>query len=359
MLLPPEGKRAEVVLSGKGKTLKDLAARLDISVATVSRALSGSARIAAETRERVAAAAREIGYVPNLAARALVSGRSGFAGLALPTRGLGVGDAFLGELVAGLTAGLGRSGIDLLLTTVSASRSELDVIRSLVVGRRADGLVLARIAEDDPRVEYLVAQRFPFVAYGRTRDPLDRYAWLDTDGRAAFAEAFEFLYALGHRRFGLASIDEKLTFRAHREAGLAEAIARRADPEVRLSTVSAPRFDPAARRAAAERLLDLPERPTAILGVFDGLAIDVLAAAARRGLDVPGELSVVGFDDTPEAALARPGLTTFDAAIHACAETIADMLTRAIARPEAPPETRLVRARLVPRGSHGPAPGRV
>ena len=71
-------------MSGKGKTLKDLAARLDISVATVSRALAGNDRIALKTRERVAAAAREIGYVPNRAARALVSGRSGFVGLVLP-----------------------------------------------------------------------------------------------------------------------------------------------------------------------------------------------------------------------------------------------------------------------------------
>jgi LacI family transcriptional regulator len=350
------GKRLEVVLSRKGKTLKDLAARLDISVATASRALAGHTRIAPETRERVAAAAREIGYVPNRAARALVSGRSGFAGLALPARGYGVGDAFVGELVSGLTAGLGRAGIDLILTTASDTRPELEVIRNVVVGGRADGLVIVRVADEDPRIDYLVAQRFPFVAYGRTRDPAGRYSWLETDGHAAFAEAFDLLYALGHRRFGLVTIEEAMTFRLHREAGLADAIARRADPSVTLDVVAVPRFDDAAAKAGIRRLLDRPGRPTAVLGVFDGLALRVIEAAGRLGIAVPGELSVIGYDNIPEAGLTSPGLTSFDAAVHACAETIAGMLLRSMAAPGAAPETRLVRPRLVPRGSHGPAP---
>jgi LacI family transcriptional regulator len=343
-------------MPGKGKTLKDLAARLDISVATASRALAGHDRIALSTRERVAAAAREIGYVPNRAARALVSGRSGFAGLALPVRGYGVEDAFLGEFVSGLTAGLGREGIDLFLTAVPEGKAELAILQNIVESRRADGLVLARIAEQDPRVDYLIARRFPFVAHGRLRDPEPRFPWLDTDGRAAFAEAFELLYALGHRRFGFVTIAEPMTFRRHRAAGLTDAIDRRGDPEVRLERAAAPRFDRVARQAAIRGLLDRPDRPTAVIGLFDGLAVAVLEEAARLGLAVPGDLSVVGFDNTPAAAHAPPGLTTFDAAIHDCAEAIAGMLARAIAAPDAPPETRLIRPALVLRGSHGPAP---
>lgn len=343
-------------MARKGKTLKDLAARLNVSVATVSRALSGHSRIAVETRERVAAVAREIGYVPNRTARALVSGRSGFAALALPVRGYGVGDAFLGDFVSGLTAGLGRAGVDLILTTVPASRGELDVIRSLVVGGRADGVVIARVTEEDPRVDYLTAQRFPFVAHGRTREAGATFSWLDTDGRAAFAEAFEILYSLGHRRFGLVTIDEPTSFRAHREAGLRDGISGRADPAVTLETVAVPRFDRARRSAAVRAMLDRPDRPTAVLGAFDGIAIGVLEEAARLGIPAPGGISVIGFDNTPEAALAPPGLTTYDSEIYRSAETMAEMLTRAIADPDAPPETRLIRPRLVVRGSHGPAP---
>lgn len=345
-------------MSGKGKTLKDLAAKLDISVATASRALAGHDRIALKTRERVAEAAREIGYVPNRAARALVSGRSGFAGLALPVRGHGLGDAFLGEFVSGLAAGLGRAGIDLFLAAVPEGKAELAVIQNVVETRRADGLVLARIAEEDPRVDYLISRRFPFVTFGRLRDESRRLSWLDTDGHAAFSEAFDLLYALGHRHFGLVTIDEPMTFRLHRAAGLKDAIARRGDPGVRLDVVASPRFDLHARMAKIHSLLDRPDRPTAVLGLFDGLALSVVEAAARLGLSAPGDLSVIGFDNTHAATLCQPGLTTFDAAIHDSAETIAGMLARAVADRNAPPETRLTRAEFAPRGTHGPAPRR-
>jgi LacI family transcriptional regulator len=345
-------------MSGKGKTLKDLAARLDISVATVSRALAGNDRIAAATRERVAEAAREIGYVPNRAARALVSGRSGFVGLVLPVRGHGVEDMFLGQFVSGLGSGLARHGMDLFLAAVPEGRTELSVIEHLVEGRRADALVLARTTEDDPRVAYLARRGFPFVAHGRVMDEGLPYAWTDTDGEAAFAEAFELLYGLGHRRFGFVTITEPMTFRRLRAAGLTRAVARRGDPAATLMTVASPRFDRDRRAAEVRRLLDRPDRPTAVLGLFDGIALTVLEEAARLGLAVPGDLSVIGFDDIPGAAVAPPGLTTFDASIHDCADGIADMVARALAAPDAPPETRLVRPRLVARGSHGPAPER-
>jgi LacI family transcriptional regulator len=341
-------------MPGRSKTLKDLAAKLDISVATVSRALAGSERIAAATRERVAAAAREIGYVPNRAARALVSGRSDFAGLVLPIRGHGFEDPFLGELVSGLGAGLAAHGIDLFLAAVPEGKSELSVIEHIVEARRADGLVLARIAEDDARVDYLRRRGFPFVTHGRTRNPAG-YAWLDTDGETAFAEAFDLLYGLGHRRFGFVTIAEAMNFRRLRAAGLEGAIARRGDSEVRLVTVASPRFDRAIRVAEIHRLLARTDRPTAVLGLFDGLAIAVMEEAARLGLRIPDDLSVIGFDDIPTAAHAPPGLTTFDARIHDCAVEIAGMLVRAMA-PHAGPETQLIRPRLVARGSHGPAP---
>lgn len=342
-------------MSTKGKTLKDLAAKLDISIATASRALAGHARIAPETRLRVAEAAREIGYVPNRAARALVSGRSGFAALALPVAGLGVGEPFMGEFVAGLTAGLGQAGLDLLLTTAPEDRTETAVIQELVESRRADGLIVARLEEEDPRVAYLLGVGAPFVAFGRLRDPGVAFPWVDTDGRAAFAEAFDLLYDLGHRRFALVSVDEPLTYRIHREGGVADAMARRADPGVTLERIAVSRFDAGRRAAAIRAMLDWPGRPTAVIGLFDGLAIAVLAEAERLGLAVPDALSVIGFDNTPEAPHARPGLTTFDAEIRGCAEAMAAMLAAVIADPTTPPATRLVRPTLVPRGSHGPA----
>ena len=123
-------------MPGKAKTLKELAERLDVSITTVSRALSGDPAIALKTRERVAEAARTYGYVPNTAARTLVSGRSGFVGLVLPIRGPALVDSFLGEFVTGLGDGLVSHGSHLILAAAPEGEPELSVLRHLVESGR-------------------------------------------------------------------------------------------------------------------------------------------------------------------------------------------------------------------------------
>lgn len=340
----------------RAKTLKELANKLDISITTVSRALAGHEQIALKTRQRVAEAAQAYGYVPNTAARTLVSGRSGFVGFVLPIRGPNLVDSFLGEFITGLGEGLVSRGSDLIVATAPQGQSELSVLRHVVESGRADGVVVNRIAETDERIAYLMERDFPFVAHGRLLDTGARYSWLDTDGAAAFEEAFGLLHELGHRHFGLVTISEPMTFRHLREDGLAAAIARRADPSVRLDVITAPRFDRGARVESINRLLRAAERPTAIIGLFDELALTVMEEAARAGLSIPRDLSVVGFDNIASSAYAPPGLTTFDTAIREASREIAGMLITMIEdRPEEPP-TRLVRPRLVARASHGPAP---
>src|SRR5690606_5795353 len=117
-------------MSSRVKTLKELASRLDVSITTVSRALAGHEQIALKTRQRVAEAAREYGYVPNTAARALVSGRSGFVGLVLPIRGPNLVDFFLGEFITGLGEGLVSRGAHLILATAPRSEEHTSELQS-------------------------------------------------------------------------------------------------------------------------------------------------------------------------------------------------------------------------------------
>jgi LacI family transcriptional regulator len=347
--------RSGGTMSG-AKTLKELASRLDVSITTVSRALAGDPAIAAGTRQRVAEAAREYGYVPNTAARALVSGRSNFVGLVLPIRGPNLVDSFLGEFITGLGEGVVSRGCDLMLATAAEPQTELSVLRHVVESGRADGVVITRIAEVDERLSYLQSRKFPFVAHGRLLDDEHSYNWIDTDGAHAFGEAFDMLHALGHRRFGLVTIAEPMTFRHLRQDGLAEAIARKSDPDVTLSVVTAPRFDRGARFEAIIRMLQKPDRPTAILALFDELALTVMEEASRAGLSIPRDLSVIGFDNIVAAAYAPPGLTTFDASIREASRAIGEMLLTVIRdRPEQS-LSRLFKPKLVARASHGPAP---
>lgn len=339
------------------KTLKELASRLDVSIATVSRALAGDPAIAQKTRERVAEAARAYGYVPNTAARALVSGRSGFVGLVLPIHGPNLVDFFLGEFITGLGDGLVSRGHHLILATAPEGEPELSVLRHLVESGRADGVVITRIGETDERLAYLQSRGIPFVAHGRLLDDEDSYSWIDTDGAAAFGEAFDMLYDLGHRRFALLTISESMTFRHRRQDGLAAAIARRGDPEVTLDVVTAPRFDRGARVEAISRILNSPERPTAVIALFDDLALTLMEEAARAGLSIPRDLSVIGFDNILASAYAPPGLTTFDASIQQTARELGQMLVEIIENKPARLPNRLVQPTLVARASHGPAPG--
>lgn len=343
-------------MSVRGKTLKELAKELDVSITTVSRALAGHEAIALKTRLRVAEAARKYGYVPNVAARQLVSGRSGFVGFILPIRGPNFVDSYVGEFVTGLGEGLVAHGIDLFLATAQPGQSELAVLRHVVESGRADGIVVPRIAEADERLDYLMARGFPFVAHGRLLDETKRFNWLDADSVTAFSEAFDLLYELGHRHFGLVSISDAMTFRHMRERGLREAMVRRGDPAVTLEMVSAPRFDRGATLKAINELLHAPQRPTAILGLFDELALTVMEEAARAGLSIPRDLSVVGFDNITAAAYAPPGLTTFEARTRDSAREIAGMLVEIIEKRPATPTTRLIRPSLVARASHGPVP---
>jgi LacI family transcriptional regulator len=341
----------------RAKTLKELASHLDLSITTVSRALAGHEQIAPATRKRVAEAAHRLGYVPNTAARTLVSGRSGFVGMVLPIRGPNLVDSFLGEFVTGLGEGLASRRTDLILAAAQG-QSELSVLRHVVESGRADGVVVTRIAEIDDRLAYLRERKFPFVAHGRLLDADFPYNWLDTDGAHAFSETFDMLYELGHRQFGLVTISEPMTFRHDRQDGLAAAISRRGDPSVRLDVVTAPRFDRGARIQAINKMLNSPDRPSAIVALFDELALTVMEEASRAGLSIPRDLSVIGFDNIVAAAYAPPGLTTFDASIRQCAREIAEMLLTVITERSKEPLTRLIRPKLVARASHGPAPRR-
>lgn len=338
-------------------TIKDIARALGLSPSTVSRALSGHARIPEATRTKVRDLAQDLGYAPNRAAQTLVGKRnSGFAGLVLTDPGYGREDSYLGEFLSGLGQGLGDDGVDLFLAAIPQGQSELSVIQNIVASRRADGLILGRTSEVDPRVDFLMQTGFPFVTHGRLAAHEAAHDWVDTDGFTAFGEAFDMLYDLGHRQFALLTIEEPMTFRLHRTEGLMQAIERRGDPSVSVSIVTSPRYNNARRRQVIHDMLIGKPRPTAVIAMFDGLAMAVLQEAESLSLAVPEAVSVVGFDNIASAATARPGLTTFDSNTYEAARDCAQMLLARIANPKAPTAHHLIRPKLVLRASHGPVP---
>jgi LacI family transcriptional regulator len=288
----------------------------------------------------------------------LVSGRTDFIGMVLPVRGGQLIDAFLGEFVAGLGSGFASHGRDLFIATATGEQSELEVLRHIVDGDRADAIVLNRTEIDDARADFLTRRRFPFVAHGRVLSGPQAQVWFDTDGEAAFAEAAERLIALGHRQFGLVTVCEPFTFAYLRRRGLEKALAAAGLTLRPDMVVEASMSDRRSALAAAQRLLSTEQPPTAILGITDVQALAVLEVAAGLSISVPGDVSVIGFDDVPVAAYASPGLSTFDQHARESASIVAGMVIDLLESGSERVQSRLIRPQFMARGSHGPAPSK-
>jgi LacI family transcriptional regulator len=342
--------------------LKELAGELGLSIATVSRALAGYSDISVATRERVRAMAERVGYVPSRAGRSLVSGRTDFIGMLLQVRDHQMLDPALGEFVAGLGEGFAKRGRDLFIATVTAHQTDLQVLKHIVDGDRADALVLNRTMVDDDRIKYLLDRRYPFVAHGRAAGEARAYPWLDTDSEAAFADAARMLLGFGHRRFAMLTTSEPYNFAHIRRRGLTAALVQAGLTLPPEAVAAAPLSDPAEIRRQADHLLALSPRPTAILCATDALALVLLEQARARGIAVPEALSVIGFNNVPLAGYSDPPLSTYDQEAHRAAILVAEMLLDVLekgpgaAKADANPPNLLLHPAFVARASHGPAP---
>ena len=333
-------------------SLRAIAKRLDLSVTTVSRALGGYPEVAADTRTRVLAEAERIDYRPNQLARRLRHGRSEAIGLVLPAEAGQFDDPFFLRLLAALGPPLQRAGLDLLVMTARPGAEELRAYRHLVEGRRVDGMLLARTRRDDPRIRYLLDRNAIFVAHGRCEDTRP-YAFLDIDGVAACRAATQRLIDFGHRRIGLINAAPHYMFAHHREQGWREALAGSDLPPgpLRAAEPSEEAGFTLMRALLAER-----EAPTAVLCATDRLAVGALHAVAQAGLRAGRDISLIGYDDLPMAVCTDPPLTTIEQPIVRAGARMVQMLVALLGGADPATQHEIWPARLIPRGSDGPAP---
>ena len=336
-------------------TLKQLAAELNLSVTTVSRALGGYSDVAATTRDRVVYAAGRAGYVPNSGGRMLVTGRSRFVGFQLPIRQSQPPYPILAELITQLTESMTDLGLDLVLIKPPNDPMDIANLERVVQSGRIDGIILTRPIENDARARYLALQQFPFVTYGRVPALTVPYSWYDTDGYTAYEDAFRLLYNLGHRRFGFVFMEEPLSFKYYRERGLDHALSQQGDGKVNLVKVKIPWLDTHSRNEAIAQMLAKPDRPTAVLAVTDEIAWSVVTEARKVGIAIPNQLSVIGFDNSSTTQVRSLGLTTYDQSVRNSAANIANLLALQLNQ-ESHCDNRLFVPQLVNRSSHGPAP---
>ena len=298
-------------MSATRTTLREVAEEAGVSIGTASNAFNKPGALSAELLERVHAAADKLGYAgPDPSARRLRTGRAGAIGLIftadLP---FAFTDQATIEFMRGVAEGVEEAAAGLLIVPGTFGAPDpAKVVREAAV----DGFLVYSTPTGDPRTEAALARRLPTVTVDQPRDAPTTF--IGIDDRAAAAAAARHLVELGHRRVGVVAFaitafdrgEYPYDVSIERRAGYAEGLGDAHDPD--LVAVALPSSEEA--RQAALWLLDRADPPTAILAMSDTLAAGVLDAARERGLDVPRELSVVGFDDSPLARQTDPPLTT-------------------------------------------------
>jgi LacI family transcriptional regulator len=314
--------------------------------------------VADETRERVLAAALELDYMPTAAARTLVTKRSYVVGVVLYTgqEHPDIQHPFFQEVLVGLKHSVGARKYDLLLFSTEDGENGFGNREYLKRSRHhhVDGVVLMGVDGRDPAVRELVGSRIPCVAVDLdVVGPRTGYVMSDNERGAELA--VEHLYELGHRR--IAHITGLMTTKpaADRLLGYRAAIGRLGLP-YRDDFVQEGDFYVESGYAATKALLDGPEPPTALFAASDLMAVGAMQAGHERGLEVPGDLAVVGFDDIQIAPLVRPGLTTLRQDKAGLGGAAGEALIRMIEDPAVTPPILTLPVELVVRDSSGPAP---
>jgi LacI family transcriptional regulator len=303
-------------------TIRQIADQAGVSIATVSRVLNGRGDVSDDTRDLVSRVSRENGYTANRSARGLSAGRTGLVGVLVPL----VYPAYFSGILAGAAEALSERDLQIVLSPTAGEHdrevSVLDRLHGLT-----DGALIILPEESNEELERLLDGGYRFVVI----DPLmpidERIPSVSAAHTSGADQAMRHLLELGHRRIAqitgprgwLATEDRRRGYRA----ALASAGVL---PDPSLEVEAIPEIAPG--RAAAEYLLDLPERPTAIFAFNDNIAIGTIQAARARGLRVPDDLSVVGFDDVEHATIVTPSLTTVRQPLAEMGRTAVSLLNR-------------------------------
>jgi LacI family transcriptional regulator, galactose operon repressor len=332
-------------------TIDDVAALAQVSTKTVSRVLNSEPHVRPELRERVAEAVRNLNYRPNVAARALAGSRAYLLGLCYDNPSPG----YVSAIQVGALAACRAAGYHLLVEQIdSLGQVGANQLEALLQAVKMDGLILSPpVCDRADLLDLLERRGAPFVRIAPAAD-FDRAPYVHMDDRKAAYDMTRLLQSLGHRRIGFVRGPLDHSAAPLRQQGFLDAMGD-AGLMVRPEWVVSGAFSFRSGVGAAERLLSLPERPTAIFASNDDMALGVMAAANRLGLGLPGDLSVAGFDDSPIAQVVWPQLTTIRQPVEAMARAAAGMLVEGLGRTSAP-LARLLDFELVVRGSTGPAP---
>ena len=336
-------------------TIKELSKTLGVSRSTISKALNDRPDVSPYTKARVLKTVHELGYQPSAAARNLRRQRTNKIGLVVNYPIYRVSD-FLAELIPGLAAAAEDGEYNLILYTSMAGSAER--IKSLCRSREVDGIVIAwppRLSETVALSQLLTDEDMPHIFLPR-RVPHSAVSFVAADHVQGARLLTRHLIQLGHRRIGFQRLPEVFETDYDRHAGYELALREAGiayDPQL---VISANTSDADYGERSLNTLMALAEPPTAILFFTDPVAIKALSLAKARGIRVPQDLSIAGYDGVLSSGVTEPGLTTVRQSTSAMGELAAQSLLKLIADGDSAPEQHVLPVDLIVRGSTGPGP---
>jgi LacI family transcriptional regulator len=325
-------------------TIRQVAQRAGVSIATVSRVVNGRADVSSETREAVRRVLREQGYpvTPREPGPRLTRPGTALVGVTMPL----VHPGYFASILAGAAEALYEHGMRAVLCPTRHSRArEMSLLDQLAHGE-TDGAILVLPEETSQELQALAGHGFHFVIVDPLKETAAGVPVVSAANSSGATQATRHLLGLGHRRIGAISGPRGWSASEERLRGYHAALAGAGAPvDPALVVYSNFRMD--GGREAAGQLLALPDPPTAIFAFNDSMAIGAMQAARERGLGLPGGLSVVGFDDTSDAEIAVPALTTVRQPLAEMGRTAVSLLLRQLEKRRFEPlrvelETRLI-----------------
>lgn len=335
-------------------TLEKIAEIAGVSRSTVSRVVNGDPRVSTAARERVEAVISERHYVPNAAARSLASRRTRIIGLLIsPSVGVILSDPFFVDLIQGAVRASNDSEyiLTILMETGDSPKSADRIYRRFIRSRHVDGVVILSSVVEDPIVERLKGDNFPFVLIGR--HPHHAVNFVDIDNRLAAREAVTHLLEHGYRRIGILNGPSNMIASIDRYAGYVNALQEAGHTPDPALTVYADFTRRGAYRAMTRLLDQLVSPPDAMFVSSDTMASGVLQALRDHDLRVPEDVAVMGFDGLDEALVSQPILSTVHQPIRELGAEGVRALIELLEHPEHAPIHRFLPFHLQTRRSCG------
>lgn len=332
-------------------TIIDVAREANVSPSTVSRVIADSPRISEQTKRRVREVMDQLGYYPNFQARNLAAKTTQTIGVIMSdSTSLAFQNPFFPEVIRGICVSAHASKYGIYFSTGGTEEEIFQEVASMVQGKKVDGIILLYSRVGDRTMKYLKAENFPFTMVGRPYQYEDEITYVDNDNEKIAHEVVEYLYNLGHRNIAFIGGDLDFVVSIDRLNGYKKELEKLGlsyseDYFIRNDVIKAN------GKKAIHQLMELNEPPTAIVAHDDLVAYEVIRYLEELSVQVPGDVSIIGFNNHALSAYVKPPLTSVDISIVELGLEATNLLLEKIQDAEAVVEHYFVPTTIIERES--------